>query len=420
MPRLFVRTLGCPKNEYDSEVYAGLFASAGWILVDSPARADMVLLNTCAFIAPAVDESMEAVAAALEWKRRKPGRRLALTGCLPGRFPDDGSGGLEDFDFVTGPAAEREVAAWLRLPPARRPLARARPGPCRFLRISDGCDNRCAYCTIPLIRGRFVPESTEAVLARAGELVEQGALEIGVVAQDTGMWRSGATGLTGLVERLSDRWRDTWFRIYYLHPAHIPRDLVGLIEDRENVMPWLDLPVQHASDRILSRMGRPYTRADLERLVDRVSASSREIAMRITVMTGYPGEEDSDFEELSGFLKGAGPLKTLVAFRYSPEEGTLEHSRGGRAVPVGETDRRLAVIGDIASDASLAWADRLLGRRIRVLVDDRFSGHSVWDAPEVDGACLFERACRVGTLVDAVVEGCAGPDLFVTEAPPGN
>lgn len=420
MPRLFVRTLGCPKNEYDSEVYSGLFASAGWVLVDSPSRADMVLINTCAFIAPAVEESMEAVAAALEWKAGRPGRRLALTGCLPGRFRDDGSGGLEDFDLVAGPAAEREVARWLGLPAGRRPLARARPGPCRFVKIADGCDNRCAYCTIPGIRGGFSPESMETVSARVGELADQGALEIGIVAQDSGMWRSGTTGLTELVEKLSDRWRDIWFRIYYLHPAHVPGNIVDLIEDHENVMPWLDLPVQHASDRILGRMGRPYSRADLERLVDRVAASPREIALRITVMTGYPGEEDSDFNELSGFLRSAGPLKTLVAFRYSPEEGTIEHSRGGPVPSSDETCLRLAALGGIAADASLAWAVRLLGRRISVLVDEPFSGHSLWDAPEVDGACVFERASKAGTRVDALVEGCAGPDLFVTEVPPGN
>jgi ribosomal protein S12 methylthiotransferase len=411
---VFIHTLGCPKNEYDSELYGGLFRKAGWRLAASPASADLLLVNTCAFIAPAVEESLEAVRAALAWKDAAPGRRLVLAGCLPGRFPDDGSGGLDDFELVTGPSATGELAAWLGVNTPDAGLARPGRRPFRYIRIADGCSNMCSYCTIPLIRGTFSPSTRDEILRRSDDLASQGALEIGLVAQDTGSWRDGGLGLPDLASELARRHPGIWFRLHYLHPLHIPRGLFDLFSEYSNIMPYIDIPLQHASGRILERMNRRYGRARLEALAALIERCPVELAVRATVMTGYPGEDESDFGELASFLERLPGLRTLVAFRYHAEEGTAEHARSGGEADDGDLAGRFGILGDIGERAQERWGMRLSGRTIEVIADSGRGGHSRYDAPLVDGGCIFDAPVKPGRIVRALVTGWAGPDLFVS------
>jgi ribosomal protein S12 methylthiotransferase len=254
------------------------------------------------------------------------------------------------------------------------------------------------------------------ILAEAQGLVDAGASEIGLVAQDSGMWSEGDTGLVDLTRTLAEGHPDIWWRVYYIHPAHFPSGLTALIESHDNVMPWIDMPVQHTEPAILERMGRPYGRDDLHRILGGLQDSCRRIAARITVIAGYPGETPDEFSSLVDFLSGYGCIRSLIAFPYFPEEGTAEYDRAagqGDMVPEHEVVERLSVLSTL-SEAFLAdWGDWLTGREITVLADTPASGHTVWDAPFVDSVCLFSRSVEAGSHVRGQVTGIRGSDVLL-------
>ncbi len=412
MPRAFILTMGCPKNEADSDSFAGCLKSAGWQICSVPDDADLLIINTCAFIQPAVEESLEEMENAVAWKMERPGRRLVLAGCLPGRFSDDGSGGLEDFDLVIGPADTSALSDY---------LGRGDPGECypygrgclRYLKISEGCSNNCAYCTIPSIRGPRRDRGLLEIRREVGKLAEQGALEIGIVGQDTAAWTGEGTGTGALLSMLAEEHPGIWFRLYYVHPSHPVRGFADIVSSHPNVMPYVDMPIQHASDSILERMGRRYTSFDLEALFNEFDSAG--LSVRTTVITGYPGETDDDFLRLDEFLCRHSCIRTIAAFPWWPEEGTLEFGRYSTGeVPGSSTvQARLSRIGDIADLHYQEWGERLEGTEIKVLTHEDGLGHCPLDAPLVDGACCFEEAVSPCTVLDCRITGYFGPDLLV-------
>lgn len=413
MPAAFLLTLGCPKNEADSDSFAGCLKEAGWRIVHSIHEADLLLVNTCAFIRPAVDESLEALEQAVEWKLDKPDRKLILAGCLPGRYHDDGSGGLDDFDLIIGPGDTASLERYFSVRSTKEPAA-ANGEIMRYLKISEGCSNNCAYCTIPSIRGARKDRSPEEILADARCLAEQGAAEIGIVGQDTASWKCDGKGITWLTSRLADEYPDIWFRLYYIHPAHYPYDFPDLLEGHNNIMPYIDMPIQHVSDRILKRMGRPYTGNYLRGLFDGFENSERLVSVRITLITGYPGETDRDFSQLEEFLQEYDCIRTIAAFPYWPEEGTVEFSRTSEnEIPDAPTvQSRLMRIGEAADEKNIIWGDRLEGEIMEVLADTSTLGHIRLDAPSVDGACCFDRPVKPGSIVRCRITGNTGSDLL--------
>ncbi|NOQ21676.1 MAG: MiaB/RimO family radical SAM methylthiotransferase [Candidatus Aegiribacteria sp.] len=412
MPEAFILTLGCPKNEADSDAFAGCLTEAGWEITGNLEDTDLLLINTCAFIKPAVDESLEATQQALEWKNERPGRILILAGCLPGRYPDDGSGGLEDFDLIIAPGDTSRLEDYLSIQPASGPEP-AGGRISRYLKISEGCSNNCAYCTIPLIRGARRDRSPEEILMDAERLAEQGVAEIGIVGQDTASWKRGRDGISWLISQLAGTYPDIWFRLYYIHPAYYPYDFLSLLAKHENVMPYIDMPVQHVSDRILERMGRPYTGDHIRKLFDEFENSEKMLSVRTTLIAGYPGETEEDFNELIEFLSRYRCIRTIAAFPYWPEEGTMEFSRHTAEDLADENivQSRLARIGDAADEHNIIWADRLEGEIMDVLADTPLLGHSRLDAPEVDGACCFDRSVEPGRIIRCRITGGAGSDL---------
>jgi len=407
-------TLGCPKNEADSDAFATCLSAAGWMVTDSTGEADLLLLNTCAFIEPAVEESLEVMEQAAEWKSGGDGRLLVLAGCLPGRYEVDDSEGLEAFDLVIGPADTASLAAFLgpgsgvEMPmPAGRAF--------RYLKVSEGCSNGCAYCTIPLIRGPGRNRPPDEILGEASELARLGAAEIGIVGQDTGAWRHGVMGMRGLLEKLASGNPETWFRLYYVHPAHVVPGFAELVEEYRNIMPYIDIPVQHYADSILRRMGRGYTGGDLDELFAGLDRRNVPVAVRTTVIVGYPGETEEDFEALAGFLSAHECIRIIAAFPYWHEEGTPEYRRAlpEEMVPPEIVRARLARIGEIADGHYTWWGGFLEGGELSVLVDAPRRGHSVFDAPEVDGACVFEVDVPVGGVLRCRVMDWEGPDLMV-------
>ncbi len=413
MPRACLLTLGCPKNEADSDSFAGCLKEAGWHITGELQDADLLLINTCAFISPAVDESLETIEQALEWKHQVAGRKLILAGCLPGRYPDDGSGGLQEFDLITGPGDTADLKKYLSIESFHGPVA-AGTEITRYLKISEGCSNGCSFCTIPIIRGPRKDRNTEDIFRDARRIAGQGAVEIGIVGQDTASWKSSSGGITWLLSELAVEYPDIWFRLYYIHPSHYPDSFIKLLEEHENVMPYIDIPVQHVSDRILKRMGRSYTGDYVRKLFDGFENAKRQVSVRITLITGYPGETEEDFNQLMDFLSRYQCIRTVAAFPYWSEEGTREFSRQlPEELPDEATvQSRLMRIGEAAAEHSILWADRLDGKVMEVLADEPFLGHLRLDAPFVDGACSFTRAVKPGSIVECRITGGIGSDLL--------
>ncbi len=414
MSSVFLLTLGCPKNEADSDSFAGCFSAAGWEIVDNSEKADLILLNTCAFIQPAVEESLEAIAEAMEWKNCKTGRKLILAGCLPGRYRNDNSGGLEDFDLITGPGDTAALRDYLSASVSAGPVP-VESIYHRYLKISEGCSNNCSFCTIPLIRGSRVDRNFENILMDAEHLTEQGALEIGIVGQDTGSWKSSRGGISHLVSRLASTYPDVWFRLYYIHPAHFPDEFPDLIEKHHNIMPYIDMPIQHVSNNVLERMGRPYTEKYLRNMFDSFDKSNTELSVRTTVIAGYPGETDADFDMLIDFLSDYDCLRTISAFPYWHEEGTEEYSRNTPADMPGPNtvQSRLMGIGDVSDRIYSVWAEKIEGKVIEVLADTAEHGHGRLDAPVVDGVCIFDRIVEPGQIINCRVSECFGSEMIV-------
>jgi ribosomal protein S12 methylthiotransferase len=406
-------SLGCPKNTVDTERFAWVMNFSGWEYCDDPEFADLIILNTCAFIAPATEESIEHLSILLQWKEQLPGRKLVMAGCLPGRYEDDGSGGLEDIDLIIGPGEWRKLSSWLGTCIQGEALIAGR-GSYRYLKIAEGCSNGCAFCTIPAIRGGFVPSPPDIILAESDLLVEQGAREIGLVAQDSGNWYQNSMDLCSLADTLAQRHPSVWWRIYYLHPAHFPHRLPELFAKHRNVVPYIDMPIQHASENILERMGRGHSWKALENIMEGLEQSRIEIAVRYTVITGYPGETENDFIRLRNFLGDYRCGRHIAAFPWYPEEGTLEHTRAiteGDAVDDSTASERLASISSVGDALYADWDERLEGRVIDILADDELTGHTVWDAPEVDAVVTFTKPVAPCSFVRAKILESSGAVL---------
>jgi ribosomal protein S12 methylthiotransferase len=408
-----VITLGCPKNQVDSEILAGVCLGAGLRFRKDPGRADLLVLNTCAFIEPAVEESLEKLGELLDWKASGENRHVVLAGCLPGRFADDGSGGLEEIDLVIGPGEHQRLAHWLG---ATGQLSRQiGSGVYRYVKIAEGCSNKCSYCTIPAIRGGFRAVDASDVVDSVNSVVGQGAREVGLVAQDSGAHPE----LTGIIDRVTNLHPGVWFRLYYVHPAHFPKDLPGLLESRPNLAPYLDLPIQHASAPVLERMGRGYGPDRLSRIMDTIEGLSRPVAVRFTVITGYPGETDRDFRCLERFLGGYPSIRHIAAFPWWPEEGTPEYERAARqgdAVPEHVTMERLSVLSSLGEGIYHSWTERLTGQRFPVMADTSLTGHGFYDAPEADLQATFIRPVVPGSVVMCSLVGTSSSEMVVDKA----
>ncbi len=407
-------SLGCPKNKVDSERFAWVMNSAGWVFSNQPDEADLIILNTCAFIKPATEESLEYLSDIINWKSEKIGRKIILAGCLPGRYSDDGSGGLDDIDLVIGPGHWRKLSSWLGITNQESAQVIG-SGSYRYLKIANGCSNGCAFCTIPSIRGKFTANSLDSILSEADLLIQQGAMEIGLVAQDSGNWTQDHTNLTALAEILAKRNPSIWWRLYYLHPLHFPKYLPELFSKYTNIVPYIDMPIQHASDSVLKRMGRKHGVKRIETIMEQLDKAQIDIAVRYTVITGYPGETESDFIKLRDFLGRYKSARHIAAFSWYPEEGTLEYKRTmdkGDAVDDSTASRRLAAISAVGDGLYSNWDLRLEGREVFVLADDKHTGHTKWDAPEVDSVVSFTKSVEPGRIIKVKILESSGAVLM--------
>lgn len=421
--------LGCPKNLVDAERAAGGLDAAGWREAPDEASADLVIVTTCAFIEPAVEESVDEILRVASAKR--PGQRVAVVGCLVSREGDRLAPLLPEVDLFLDVAGFERLAAEaaalfdLAAPAGGKGTRRLfTPPHIGYLKIAEGCSNRCSYCLIPSLRGDLVCRGREEIVGEAAWLAERGVREIVVIAQDTTAWRDGNAGLVDLLEDIAAAAPDVWLRLMYLHPRHLDVEgLVRLIESR-TILPYLDIPVQHAADGVLRRMRRGYGRADLHRIFGRLREVEG-LTLRTTAMTGFPGETAEDFRELLDFLEQTA-FDHVGVFVFSPEEGTKAH---GAVVPRAKALARRDEVIDLQMEISHERLARLENTTVEVLVDGpcepaerpdpsimavgRFAGQA-W---EIDGVCwLSGEAPGAGSIVEARVARAEAYDLFVQPA----
>ncbi|NLP12472.1 30S ribosomal protein S12 methylthiotransferase RimO [bacterium] len=415
--------LGCPKNTIDLEmILAGLDKQLR--LVDDAREADAVLVNTCAFIESAKQESIDTILELGRIKKERPEFKILVSGCLPQRYPQQLAPVLPEvsvfFDSVDAAKTRRQLRRFLHLPASCSTLRR-RVGPPHYayLRLAEGCDNRCSYCAIPLIKGRYVSRSQSQIIREAKSLVEQGCREINLVAQDTtyyGRERRQPGALVPLLEKLSEIDGLRWIRLLYTHPAHYTAELIRCIAQLDKVVKYVDLPIQHISDRVLERMHRRTTRKQIESLIDRLRAAVPDLAIRTTVLVGFPGETEREFQKLLHFIE-AVRFERLGVFTYSEEDGTRA-ARLRNSVPFKTKQRRYLEIMETQAGLSQERQRNLIGRSLTVLIDEvvretqQSIGRTMWDAPEIDQAVIFDAALKPGRFYSARVIGADLFDLF--------
>lgn len=399
-PKIALISLGCTKNLVDSEKILGRLAQWGASFCQEPEAADVLIINTCGFIKEAKEESVETI---LQMARLKDARlkKLIVTGCLAERYQEELTRDIPEIDHVVGLENFNQVAEFSGLKKGGKngcpedSRIRLTPRHYSYLKVSEGCNNPCSYCSIPSIRGPFKSRSMEEVLGEARELVSSGTKEINLIAQDStlyGIDLYGRKRLHELLQRLSEVEDLRWIRLLYTHPAHFYPALIKEVASNEKVVKYLDLPTQHINDKILARMGRGVNRGDIEGLIKRLREEVSGLFLRSTVIVGFPGEGEEEFQELLDFLEETA-FERLGAFTYSREEGTAAAGLGGH-VSEKIKKKRLGEVMSLQQGLAFRENARRVGKEIEVLVEGLSArggyGRSYGDAPEVDGNVKLE------------------------------
>ncbi|MDZ7344036.1 MAG: 30S ribosomal protein S12 methylthiotransferase RimO, partial [candidate division KSB1 bacterium] len=394
-------TLGCPKNIVDSEIIKGGLKTCGVEFVGEPQHAEAVIINTCGFIEAAKEESINTILQAVQLKKRGQIRRVFVTGCLSERY---GKALREEIPEVDGYYGNRDmqkivagIARHLRL---KYELIGERelltPKHYAYLKISEGCEHPCTFCAIPAIRGPFRSTPISELVLEATRFAEKGVKELILVAQDTTQYGFDLDGRQQLPELMRALCRVDgieWIRLMYAYPHHVTDDMLEVIASEPKIVKYIDVPIQHISDRMLKRMARRVDRQFTERLLAKMRAQIPELALRTSVIVGFPGESEADFQELLDFI-AAENFERLGIFTYSQEENTPA-ARFHEQVPEDIKRERYDMLMQAQQQVAAAWSARQLGCRLRVLIDEfdqaanAYRGRTAWDCPEIDHSVLL-------------------------------
>jgi ribosomal protein S12 methylthiotransferase len=399
-------------NQVDSERIMGGLVSLGFELVPEE-EADIIVVNTCSFIESAREESVETILELAEYKHTGSAKALVVAGCLPELYGGGLARELNEADAVVG-LADRDTIPDLclrllgRAPAGEAVYTRVVTGPrnSAYLKIAEGCNNVCSYCTIPVIRGHFRSVPEEEALREAEELVALGARELIIIGQDTTYYGAdiGDANLPRLIERLSAIKDVRWLRLMYAHPAHLTGEIIASFRDIPKLLPYMDIPVQHISGDILRRMGRFTTPDDIRSLIARLRERIPGLVLRTSLIVGFPGETEANFEELLDFVEEIR-FERLGAFVYSPEEGTRAARLDG-AVPEETARERYDAVMRLQAEITEEFQRSLIGREFEMIVDEvdpgteDVFGRTYMDAPDIDGVV------SVGGGVDPDAEFC--------------
>lgn len=445
-PRVFLRTLGCPKNEVDGSVLERNLRLAGCEIVDSPESADVEIVNTCGFIEATKVESLDAIWEAVERKEAGETRKVIVTGCLAQRYGSQLSEQIGQIDTVVGfdrpdlvlKAMQSDElgtgACWVEKPGAvyrEDQLAviwdDLTPVPISaYVKIADGCDNACRFCAIPLIRGRMRSRNLQAITTEVHNLTARGTREVILVAQDTTSWGldlQEGQDLADLLRSINEVEGDFWIRLMYAHPAIITDRHIEAIASCEKVVPYVDMPLQHVSNRMLDLMNRHTTREQTRKRIDQLRAAKPNMALRTTFIIGHPGETEADFEELLEFA-AENAFDRMGAFPYSEEEGTPS-ARMENPVPEAVTRERIERLMDAYDQWSADLSVDKLGSTVPCLLERRngnvWEGRTVFDAPDIDGSITVSAAVAQPGIYPVRLSDALGIDFrgeLATATPP--
>jgi ribosomal protein S12 methylthiotransferase len=432
--KVYMHTLGCPKNRVDSEVMLGALQGAGFQLVPEPERAEVIVVNTCGFIESAKEESVEAIVELAEHRRQGSCRKLVVAGCLTQRYHAELARELPEVDHFVGTGAYQEIARIVSDAQAKRivvpdpdfvhdastPRVSSMPAHTAYLKIAEGCDNACAFCIIPRLRGPQRSRPVADLVAEAEALASRGAVELSLVAQDLTAYGQDLPGRVRLQDLLPELCRVDgirWIRLHYAYPRDFPDALIEVMAREEKIARYLDMPLQHSSDRLLRAMRRGRPSRYLRDLLARIRAGVPGIALRTALIVGLPGETEEDFEDLLAFVREQR-FERLGVFEYSREEGTPA-AEMDRQVPARvkreRRERVMALQNGIAREQQRA----LVGRRLEVLVEGRaeetedlLAGRHAQQAPEIDGITyLNEGVAYPGEIVTVEITDAHDYDL---------
>lgn len=408
--RVGMVSLGCPKNLVDAELMLGHLREAGFSITPRLEEAEVIIVNTCGFITPAKEESIEEILRLARYKEEGRCQALVVAGCLAQRYPKELLEEMPEIDGLLGTGMIHQVAEFIqRVLTGERVLAvgdpscdyngslprlRATPRYMAYLKIAEGCSNCCTYCAIPLIRGPYRSRSMESILAEARELAAEGVKEIVLVAQDTtryGLDLYGERRLPQLLNELVEIPGIVWLRLMYCHPDGITEDLINVLSSSPKICRYIDLPLQHASPAVLFRMGRGASAGRLREIIKELREALPGVVMRTTFMVGFPGEKEEDFQQLLDFMQEVR-FERVGVFKYSAEEGTPAAAMPDQ-VPEEVKEERYHRAMSLQQQISLDYHRSLVGTSRLVLVEGkkgrRYFGRTEGDAPEVDGKVFF-------------------------------
>ena len=409
---LFV-SLGCDKNLVDSEVMLGLLANHGHQMVDSEEEADVIVVNTCCFINDAKEESIQTILEMAEYKKTGSIKALIVTGCLAQRYKQEIMDEIEEVDAVLGTTSYDKIVEVIdealqghksleltdidALPTVDSKRLVTTGGHFAYLKIAEGCDKHCTYCIIPKIRGNFRSVPMERLIKEARDLVEQGVKEIILVAQETtlyGVDLYGKKSLHVLLKELCKIGGLRWIRILYCYPEEITDELIQVMKEEDKICNYLDIPIQHASDGVLKRMGRRTSKQQLIDTVNKLREEIPDIALRTTLITGFPGETEEQHEELMEFVDEM-EFDRLGVFTYSPEEDTPAATMLDQIEESVKEDRQ-AELMELQQEIAFDLAERMIGKEVIVMFEGKVADENVYvgrtymDAPNVDGLIFVE------------------------------
>jgi ribosomal protein S12 methylthiotransferase len=420
--KISVITMGCAKNVVDSEVLLGQLKLANATVVDDVRHADVAVINTCGFIDAAKQESIDAIIEAVELKNKGRLKKVVVMGCLSERYSKELAIEIPDVDAYVGSNKIAEVLVELGFDFKRELLGErslTTPSHFAYLKISEGCDHPCSFCAIPLMRGLHRSKPLEEVLSEARSLASQGVKELIVIAQDStyyGIDLYGKRRLPELLGELSSVDGIEWIRLMYAYPSKFPLEVLDAMQENPKICRYLDMPVQHASDDVLKSMRRGITNRATRELIATIKTRIPDIAMRTTLIVGYPNETDKDFDVLYDFVKDM-QFHRLGVFTYSREDGTTAHILGD-PVPADVKEERKKAIMELQMEISEKRNKSLLGKKLRILVDRTEDGYAVgrteWDAPEIDQEVFVRNNGKsiVGNFSDVRIVDAVEYDLY--------
>lgn len=427
-------SLGCPKNRVDSEVTLGLLSEKGYSITTDPSAAEILIVNTCAFIQDATEEAIETILDLSRYKSEGACRSLVVSGCLPQRYGKALEKELPEVDLFVGTGSFQDLPRLLDQGPKRKshlgppsflydektPRLLSTPSSTAYLKIAEGCSRRCTFCTVPKIRGPYRSRTIRSVLEETKKLADRGVKELILIGQDTTAYgedlRDG-TGLQRLLARLVKVDGLRWIRILYAYPKleSFSESFLRMMAREEKICPYIDLPIQHIDDPILKRMGRRSKGSEIRGLLQKIRTLLPEASLRTSLIVGFPGEKESQFRSLLDFVEEV-QFEHLGAFKYSREEGTAA-SRLPDQVPEEVKEERFGVLMEIQKKISLRKNRDLVGKRREVLVETvdrkrkRSKGRLRTQAPEIDGCVLLKGEAQAGEFVEARITKALAYDL---------